>query len=246
MNEKDFDITLQKLKSRGYWRIEFHPSEFESNVVSSLMDLNEIIRDESVHFRGWDIPHFPTQKDDKQDIYPKDNKMYEAWIDWHLYKEVWRFYKSGKFTFLDGLNEHWYDEFNGWGPNPLPNLETGKVVDVINVIYTLTELMYFFHNLAGRLNKIKKWSVRVTLNNINNNQLTLLDRSRIPLHGGYISHTNVAAIIDLELLDTDLKNTKTCLKIAKDASQRVFENFEWLASEQLIEAEQDKLINRRF
>ena len=247
MNEqKNFDITLAKLKTRGYWRVEFHPTEFKTDVIDSLLTCKDIMREASVHFRGWDVPHIPTQTDEKQDIYPKDSNRYESWIDWHLFKEVWRMYKSGKFTFLDGLKEHWYDEFDGWSPNPLPDLEPATVVDAINVIYTLTELMYFFHNLSSKSPSVKNWAIKVTLNNIEGNRLTTLDRSRMPLHGGYTSHTATIPVIDLEVSDIDLKNTKTCLKIAKDAAQQVFQNFEWQAADALIDGEQEKLINRRF
>ncbi len=246
MSEKTFETTLAKLKTRGYWRIEFYPTSFSERVVSSLLTCKEIMRDTSVQFRGWDVPHIPHNRDDKQNIYVKDSNRCEAWIDWHLFKEVWRFYQSGKFTFLDGLNEHWYDEFDGWGANPLPELEPGTVVDVINVIYTLTELTYFFHNLAGKLPEIKEWSVRVTLNNVNGNRLATLDRTRTPLHGGYISHSANITAVDRTVTSTELKNTKKCLLIAKDAAQEVFQNFEWQAADVLIDGEQDKLINKRF
>ena len=245
-DEKTFDTTLTKLKTRGYWRVEFYPTNFTDRAVASLLVCKDIMRDASVHFRGWDVPHIPQDSDEKQGIYPKDSNRYEAWIDWHLFREVWRFYQSGKFTFLDGLNEHWYDEFDGWSPNPLPDLEPGTVVDVINVIYTLTELMYFFHNLAGKLPEIKEWSMKVTLNNVDGNKLVTLDRSRAPLRDGYVSHTASITAIDLQVTSTDLKNTKTCLQIAKDAAQEVFQNFEWQAADVLIDGEQEKLINKRF
>ena len=120
--EKSFDTTLTKLKTRAYWRVELYPAEFNANTIADLNDCKSLVTENTVQFRGWDIPHAPIGKDDKQDIYIKDGDRAESWIDWHLIKEVWRIYKSGKFTFLFGLNSQWYDEFDGFGTNPLPGL----------------------------------------------------------------------------------------------------------------------------
>ena len=244
--EKNFDTTLTKLKTRGYWRVEFYPTDFTKDTVTNLLDCKALVEAASVHFRGWDIPHVPRGRDEKQDIYPIDNERYESWIDWSLFKEIWRFYKSGKFTHLSGLNEHWYDEFDGWGPNPAPELEPSTVVDVINVIYTLTEFIYFCHNLAAKLPGVKNWAIKITLNNVNGNKLTTLDRSRAPLHWDYINRSDKMTAIDTEVSSTDLKNTKICLQLAKDAAQQIFQNFEWQAADVLVDGEQEKLINRRF
>jgi hypothetical protein len=246
-DNKSFDTTLTKLKTRGYWRVEFYPTEFDAKVVDGLLALKDLVRDASVHFRGWDMPHVPLNPDDKQGIYPKDSNRYESWIDWSEFKEVWRMYQSGKFTFLKGLNEHWYDEYQGFiAANPLPNLEPGTKVDIINVIYSLTEFMYFFHGLSGRLSEVKNWSIRVSLLNVEDNKLTILDPSRMPLHWDYVSHTKTIAVIDSAVSYADLKNTKTCLRIAKEGANQVFQNFEWQAADTLIEGEQDKLVSKRF
>lgn len=245
-HQKSFDTTLSKIKTRGYWRVEFYPTEFVENAVGTLLRCKEVVNDASVHFRGWDIPHIATHTDDKQSMYAKDSNRYESWIDWHIFKEVWRFYKSGKFTFLDSLYEHWYDEFDSLGPNPLPDLEPGTVVDVINVIYNLTEFMYFFHNVAPKLPDIKGWTIKISLNNVEGNRLATLDRGRMPMSMAYVSHTESMSAIDLEVSNADLKNTKTCLKLAKEGAQAIFQNFEWQAADALIDGEQEKLISRRF
>jgi len=246
MNEqRDFKSTLGRLKSRGYWRIEFHPSTFEEDVIS-LADCKQLISEASIKLRGWDVPHIPVNgRDDKQDMYPKDSNRYESWIDWHIFKEVWRFYRSGKLTFLKNITENWYDEFE-WATNPLPNLEPNSVVDTIDSIYTLTEFMLLFRNIAIKLPTVKRWTINISLNNTNGQKLGVLDKSRIPLSWDYINHTDKINVIRTEVSNTDLKNTNYALGLAKDAARTLFENFEFQVADSLLDGEQDKLVNRRF
>ena len=243
----DFKTTSEKIKQRGYWRIEFYPFTYVDQAISSLSECKSAITASSVELRGWDYPHVPIQNDDKQEIYPKDGNRYESWIDWSIYKEVWRFYKSGKFIHLRDLSEHWYDEYEVLlASNPLPKLAPHTVVDVINVIYTLTEAYVFIYNLSSHMQEIPGFELRVSLNNVEGSKLVVLDPMRAGLHGSLLTHTTDISATKITLHKSDLIDKEQMLKLAREAMQTVFENFEWHASESLLEEEQKKLLSRRF
>ncbi len=242
----DFNTTSDKLKRRGYWKVELFPSTFNENVLGKLSDCKKIVSESSVQLRGWDYPHVPTQEDEKQGLYNIDSNRYESWIDWSIYKEVWRFYKSAKFIHLRGLNEHWYDEFKViFGENPLPRLSPGTVVDAINAVYVLTEMLTFSYNLINRLDSVDSFNLRVTLCNVKDNRLTTLDPSRAPIHA-QVNHTVDIKALGVVLSKADTIDKDRMLKLAREASQNIFESFEWHASESLLEEEQKKLLSRRF
>lgn len=243
----DFKTTSDKIKQRGYWKIEFYPAIFQEEAINSLLDCKTAISESAVQLRGWDYPHVPTQNDDKQEIYSKDSNHYESWIDWSIYKEVWRFYKSGKFIHLRGLFEHWYDSYEVvLAPNPLAKLAPNTVVDIVNVVYTLTEAFIFLYNLANHMQAISDFELRISMCDVENNKLVVLDPSRMPLHWQPVTHTKDISAAKYTLHKADVIDKEQMLKLARNASQAVFENFEWQASDSLLEELQKKLLSRRF
>jgi hypothetical protein len=241
----DFKTTNEKIKQRSYWKVEFFPSTFKESAISGLSDSKAVISDSAVLLRGWDYPHVPTQGDEKQDIYPKDNDRYESWIDWSIHKEVWRFYKSGKYIQLRGLFEQWYDQYEVFlAPNPLSKLEPNSVVDIIEVVYTLTEVFLFLYNLAGHMREIDSFELRISMCNVEGKKLVVLDPARAPLHWQPVSHSGEITVVKSTLHKADLMDKEQMLKLARQASQTVFENFEWQANESLLEELQKKLQSR--
>ena len=242
----DFTATLNKLKQRGYWKVELYPSQYIESAVGRLGDCKSLISESSVELRGWDYPHVPTLDDEKQGIYLVDGNRCESWIDWSIYKEIWRFYRSGKFTHLRGLNEHWYDEFEVLlAGNPLPNLEPRSVVDAVNSIYVLTEMFVFIYNLTNRIEGIDNFDLKIELLNTQDNRLVVLDPARAPIHA-QPNHNQSIEALRVTLSKADTVDKDRMLQFARQAAQNVFENFEWQASDSLLEEMQQKLLSRRF
>ena len=48
---------LNKIRSRGYWRVVIRPTTFQEHRVPRYADLFPIIEKNSVQLRGWDYPH---------------------------------------------------------------------------------------------------------------------------------------------------------------------------------------------
>ena len=133
---------LEKIKSRGYWKIIIHPATFEKKRIENIADLHHIIRKTFVKLpkRRREFPHFNSS------IPLQEHKN---WIgresEWEVYLELWRFYQSGQFVSIKGMYEDWRDNSrifpipDGWRP--------GKYLEVTDTLLQFTEAF----ELAGRM-----------------------------------------------------------------------------------------------
>lgn len=245
MENKDFSTTLNKLKSRGYWKVNFYPKNPNPSVIGKVLDAKEIVKTSAIELRGWDYPHFPTQTREHQDIYVAKDKI-EAWIDWENYKEVWRLYQSGQFIHLFGLREDWYEEDSWISENdPYKKNKPGSIVSVLGTVYSITEIFAFLRNLVEAGLYEGGVVVEISLQNTKNRSLVVMDPRRAPLFGDYKCRTD-----EIELSKKTFEKAEVIdnyLNLALDTMVDLFQQFNWsnipLA---VIEEDQKKLIERRI
>lgn len=241
----DFGSTLNKIKSHGYWRINFYPQIPNITVIGKIGDGKEIVRNASIELRGWDYPHFPTQTRDHQDIYVVGDKL-EAWIDWERHKEIWRLYQSGQFIHFFGLREDWTAE-DSWIPEDHPHkkLAPGSILEVIGTIYSLTEIFLFLKNLVETGLYDDGVVVEISLRNTKGRDLTVSDPMRAPLFGEYKCRG-----VDIDLpkkVFTKDAVLNDYLELALDATVDLFQQFNWSNPPiAVIKEDQKKLIERRI
>lgn len=86
-NDSTFESTLEKIKSRGFREVWIRPTEYVENRIDTLNACHEIIRESKVVLRGWDFPHISNRN-------PPYNRLnyIESYLDWDIYKEIWRYY----------------------------------------------------------------------------------------------------------------------------------------------------------
>lgn len=239
--------TLDKIKQRAYWTVEFFPAEFIGNALE-FREIPQILDRASVKYRGWDYPHITRENiEDRQECYPMENTYYEGWIDWSLFKERWRVYKSGKFVHLFGVTEQWWDEYEAvFAENPYPDLEP-KYIDVPNVVYKVTEMVEFIHNFANAIEGVDNFIFRVKLHGVANNELKTFDRSRIPLSMSYKNRSEVIVGYDSQVSKQLLSSKDERYDLEKDIIQNIFNHFDgWQWTDDIIAAEREKLVERRL
>ncbi len=77
---------LEKIKSRGHWRVVIRPGRFVEKRIQEISTLYPIIEKTSVNLRGWDFPHVDTHPNPKIDV---------DWVgqesEWEQFLEIWRF-----------------------------------------------------------------------------------------------------------------------------------------------------------
>lgn len=230
------DGILKKIKSRGYWRVNFRPITFVKEKITPVTRCKEIVRNAVVELRGWDYPHFPS---DSQEIRTAQNYI-EAWIDWGAFKELWRMYQSGQFIHYLGLRED--EPF--WMDPPLRTLPPGTVLGIVGVVFTVTEIFEFLARLSKQGIYEDGVSVDIGLFNTKSRELKVFDPGRAPLFGKYISGNS-------EIRFSKQYSEKETLEQSKDLALevilRIFRRFNWDNPPlETIRSDQQRLLERRF
>jgi hypothetical protein len=237
----DIEEVKNRIKERGYWKINFYPSKFIPNLIPSREDCIEILTNNIVRLRGWSYPHIPSCSADYKDIYPGDD-YYEAYIDWDIHKEVWRFYQSGQFIHYRALEEDWMQE-SAFGYN---YIKPGSILEVIMTIYTLTEIFEFLRRLAVGSNVYEEGGIiKIELISMNGRMLKLLDPMRSSLSMSYIARIPEIKIPEKIVTKEDIINKSG--ELALEFLAYVFETFGWINQPtEVFKSDQQKLLERKF
>lgn len=82
---------LQKIKSKGYWKIVIMPFEYKKERIR-LGDIKQIVERSHVMKRGWPYP-FTYQAGDTFASDLISNGYYSTDVDWEKHIEIWRMYE---------------------------------------------------------------------------------------------------------------------------------------------------------
>lgn len=247
MPQKNFNTTLEKIKSRGYWKVEIYPAKYK-DTITPVMEISSLVKSASIQFRGWDYPHaIEYSMEDRFDGYAIDGNRYEAWIDWTSHKEIWRAYTSGKFTHLFSVNEQWLDDYEeSWGKSQWADREDlHTAVDAIGIIYKVTEILEFAGKYMEKIGQ-EEYVMKISLENVEANKLVILDPSRSGLWDEYINRSQSIKAYEDKILLSSITDKSFRFDLGKSIAQKIFSYFNWQVSEGLIGAEQIKLIERKL
>ena len=132
---------LDKIRSRGYWRVVIRPGSFIGQRVPNISTLYPLLQKISVQLRRWNFPHLDTraQPDIESD-----------WIgqgdEWDRHLELWRFYQSGQFVDFAGITDDWRNQSKVW-PAPA-DWKHGALLEIGDALFTFTEIFEFAARLA--------------------------------------------------------------------------------------------------
>ena len=242
---KSFDLTLQKLRARGYWQIRFLPVEPLQREEGTKQKMREVLSKSSVSLRGWDYPHISVNDNDHEQLYLSGDH-FEGWIDWNQFKEVLRLYENGQYIHLFGAYEDWWSD-DDWLPanHPYKQITVGSSLEVLGVTYRMTEILLFLKNMFNNGFYTGDVEVEITLKNMNGRKLTLNDPRRFPLWEGYISHSK-DIVLPKRLVKMADVNT-TFLDTAFKLIVEVFEQFQWAQIPlEVIKQDQKNLLERKI
>lgn len=131
---------LEKIKSRGYWRILIRPDRFIEKRVKDVAELKDILQKTSVHLRLWDFPHVSAMNGHIVD---------QDWIgqefEWEYHIEIWRFYQSGQFIYYGALVTDWSNHGYSAIENSAKRL---MILNMTDVVYRFVEVFEFAARLA--------------------------------------------------------------------------------------------------
>jgi len=239
---KDFQSTLEIIKTHGYWKMHIYPNSTNFIPIEPINKGKEIIESASVQFRGWDYPHFPTQVLDHQKIYIAGDKV-EAWTDYNQFKEIWRLFNTGQFIHLFGLIEDWIKESSS--SQRLKEILPGRILEITWTIHSITEMYAFIRNLAQAGLYESEIAVEITLFGTKDRELFNFDMRRMPLIGEHKAMTDIVVfpkrVYKIQELETNY------LDFAFGQIVYLFNQFNWdNPNTEAIKEDQKKLIERRL
>jgi hypothetical protein len=228
MSSTDFEVDplLEKIHSRGYWRVLIRPSRHEENRIPSLSKCWRVLEDSVVQLRGWDYPHVHGEH--------RINRQHwiESSVDWEYgHIEYWRFYQSAQFIHHFAMRED-YEAAS----------KDLRGLDFINTVYTFTEIFEFAARLAAKELLSPSAVISVELHGCDGRQVISWDRGR------YLrNHVSAEPAIRVSRVASDSALLAESPHFAIEASMFVFERFNWMdAPTGMLEEEQARLLERRL
>jgi hypothetical protein len=170
---------LDKIRTRGYWRVVIRPTTFEENHIPSDSDLFPIVEKNSVRLRGWDYPHIDHQSPPLRGA---------DWVGQEFDRqdeiEVWRLYTSGQFVHFFTILGDWRDHSAVWPAEP--EWKPGHYIYYIPTIYSLVEIFEFAARLALSPAGAASMRVEIELHGLRGRRLVSPD-IMVPLSGFYVA-----------------------------------------------------------
>lgn len=214
---------VAKIQSKAYWRVNIRPTMFIHNRIPDLSTCRDIIRSCDVSLRGWNYPHVGRNLSNGED-------WIESETDWDDIIEYWRFYQSAQFVHLRAC---WEDY----------KATEMKVLELLNVLYTFTEIFEFAGRLAEKEILHPASEVSVRLFGMKGRRLT---NSKLTLGFHWVYESKLGEIgFSGSYSEEELLARRD--EIALDATVYVFERFNWeLPNRQGLAEEQRKFLERRI
>lgn len=223
---------LDKIRSRGHWRVVIRPQTFIEKRISQITELYPIIQNTSVELRGWDFPHLDPHAQAHVDI---------DWIgqesEWEIFLEIWRFYQSGQFIDITGMHEDWYDQrrsipaaFGDWRP--------GLALEIGNALFRFTEIFEIAARLAMTQAGDDIMHIEITVSGLEGRKLWVDSPSRRPMFRDYTASIRELPY-QVELSRTELIATPR--ELALKPAIELFRRFDWDPSQNVLRDHQKEL-----
>ena len=227
---------INRIKSKGYWRVEIRPTIFDERRIPTFSKARELVQSCRVQWRGWDYPHW------NENSVRNISDWVESQEDWEQYIEYWRFYRSGQFVHLFALREDYLD-LDEVLPTQYP-ARTPRVgyVSFVSTTYKVTEIFEFASRLANKDVLHPSAFISVGLYNLKDHELASFGANRY-LHDGYVYTKDDPIVIEREVPQDKLVANPD--NFALDFIIDIFEHFNWNNPPRQILAEDQKRLRER-
>jgi len=227
----------QEILSRGNWWVVIHPHEYEQQKLP-IEDLEPILRRARVQLRGWDFPHIG----DKDPIRTRLRSITGS-TDWRYYREVWRFYQSGQFSYLLAIHEDWIEKAREdpygpvWGP-PEHLIPSGPLLGVGDTINRLTEIFEFASRLAVTPAGGETMHLSIAIRGLEKRLLWVDSPGRYPMQNEYRAEIGQYPFQgDVPTSELNARARELAADLAKD----VFARFGWHPPLEMLKKQQAEL-----
>ena len=228
---------IQKINNLGHIKFVFEPNIYKKDLIEKK-DLQNILEKTKISLRGWSFPHIPPYNTENDRAPYFTSNGIEFFIDSNMYKEIFRFYKSGQFVGKFILLEDIIDKINNTEVKP------GKYLDFLSLIYKITEIVLFIKNIVENIG-VDGGLIKLEINNTKNRELESIFNSMIlPFNSNYICYMNQ---IKVEYKFEKEQILNDALLVSRILIKSIFNDFNWKNySEEMIVNHQENLIKHRL
>jgi hypothetical protein len=166
---------LDKIRTRGHWRVVIRPTTFEEKHIPNYSDLFSIVERNSVRLRGWDYPHI-----DYQSAPLRGGDWVGQEFDCQDEIEIWRFHMSGQFVHFFTIWGDWRDHSTHWPAEP--EWKPGRFIYYVPTVFSFVEIFEFAARLALSPAGAAFMRVDIQLHGLQGRQLVSTD-IMVPLSG---------------------------------------------------------------
>jgi hypothetical protein len=222
------DLT-NAIRSKGYWRIDIHPTDYVTERVPYVA-LKSTLERTVVRLRGWDLPHF-----DRQGTERRGNNWIGSETEWNYVREAWRFYQSGQFVYMRGMIEDWIEPDRiqfGRIPLGVPSLGVG------DALFTISEIFEFASRLSVTDAGADQMRVEIDLRNVAGRHLYVDDVNRMRMDNQYSFHD---AALTRSVVVSRADAAGRSRELALDMASDIFGHFGWHPDRALLQGQQDEL-----
>ncbi len=212
---------LNKIKSKGYWRIHFVPIVTSKDKISTVAQCRDILKKAVVMLRGWDYPHLPESNSGHGVLYNGPDYI-ASYIDWGFSKEFWRMHQSEQFIHFFGMLEDWYGEDSFFIERK--DVPSGETFDMIQAIYRITEIYEFLRRLVEQGVYKEGVSLSIELFGVNGRRIVLNSPNRIRLSEQYVARIDE---IPFKKEYTAKVISERSQDITLEAIEYIFTRFNW-------------------
>lgn len=222
-----------EIRLKGYWSIVIRPATYQAR-RADLSELETIVNRARVQLRGWDFPHFG-----ERDQIKRRMRSIACSTDWQYYREAWRLYQSGQFSYLIGIHEDWLDrtENRSWGP-PAPLTERGPLLGVGDSLFRMTETFEFARRLAVTSLGDEATHMKVEVHGIEGRMLWVDNPNRFPMEREY--RAEIQTFVMEERIPT-AQLVAESRSLAADWARELFMRFGWSPPIEMLKGQQDEL-----
>jgi hypothetical protein len=170
---------LDKVRTRGYWRVVIRPSTFGKNHIPNYAGLLPIVEKNAVRLRGWGYPHV-----DHRDPPLRGADWVGQETEWDYFLEVWRLYQSGQFVHTFAITGDWRDQSSNWPADR--GWAAGHYLYYLDTLFEFVEIFEFASRLALSPAGAAAMHVEIHLRGLQGRRLVSTD-IMVPLSGSYMT-----------------------------------------------------------
>jgi len=213
----------------GYFDVTAYPTVYNPKRITSLPEVQQVVRDCQVALRGWYFPHI------QRDAAATFSNGFQSVMSNQKHTEAFRLYQSGLFR--------WRGMF--WEDDPdAPQSNSGSPgLSFIAAIWSFTEFFLFLSRLYERIAPDTTVRIVIRMSGCQGRELRAYD-VMVPFFGGYVSQEDVISQ-EREVQVSELR--ASCMGIAVEMVKHIFHVFNWMdPQDSMITSWQQKLLKRQY